>query len=159
RRRKAGHHHPGAQGMKRAALLIAFSALVLGAGCNSDLAGDRERTPSATGTGAGGASTGSTSTSSTTTGSGGSGMGGMMPPTANDLKARCGMSNVAPPMLRRLTRTELENSILDIFPQIAPMYTGVKLGPDALSSLKFTNDASVLLVGSDTAKDVLKTAK
>jgi hypothetical protein len=147
--------------MKSPVLLFTLAAVAL-AGCNSDLAGDRDRTTSSTSSGAGGAGTGSssTSTSTTTMGTGGSGTGGTFGmPTASDLKGRCQQSKIAPPMLRRLTRTELENSILDVFPQIAPMYTGVKLGPDALSTLKFSNDASVLVVGGETVKEVLKTAK
>jgi hypothetical protein len=92
---------------------------------------------------------------------GGSGGGPIGPttPSASDLKARCAQSKVAPPLLRRLTRSEIDNSIFDIFPQIAKSYGGVKLGPDPLSTLKFTNDASVLLVGDETAKEILKTAK
>src|SRR5258708_20456428 len=62
-------------------------------------------------------------------------------------------------MVRRVTHGEAENSSRDLCPAIAPTYGGVKLGPDPLSSLKFTNDASVLVIGDETAKEILKTAK
>jgi len=127
-------------------------AVVLGlaAACNAQVETRPDRSGS---TGAGG------SPPTTDGGAGGIAPIGVTTPSASDLKARCAQSKVAPPMLRRLTRTELENSLLDIFPQIATVYGGVKLGPDPLSSLKFTNDASVLVVGGETAKEILKTAK
>jgi Protein of unknown function (DUF1588)/Protein of unknown function (DUF1592)/Protein of unknown function (DUF1595)/Protein of unknown function (DUF1587) len=141
--------------MKSHTLLFLAATLGLYSACNHDLSGPRDHAG-----GAGGAGSGSTGTG-TGTGTGGSGgsLIGPSTPSVSDVKTRCAQSKLAPPMLRRLTRTEIENSILDVFPQIAATYGGVKLGPDPLSSLKFTNDASVLVVGGETAKEILKTAK
>jgi hypothetical protein len=141
--------------MKTSTLLSLAAASALAAACNGDIGGTRNHDTMAS-TGMGGA----TGTGSTTgTGGTGGSLIGPTTPSASDLQVRCAQSKIAPPMLRRLTRTELENSILDVFPQIAATYGGVKLGPDPLSSLKFTNDASVLVVGGETAKEILKTAK
>jgi hypothetical protein len=138
--------------MKRSLVTLLAAVAGLSSACNGDVAGTRH--PNAGSGGAGGSmGTG------TGTGGGGGGLIGPSTPKVSDVKARCAQSNVAPPMLRRLTRAELENSILDVFPQIASTYGGVKLGPDPLSSLKFTNDASVLVVGGETAKEIFKTAK
>jgi Protein of unknown function (DUF1595)/Protein of unknown function (DUF1587) len=128
---------------------LAVAALV---GACSPAAGTRSQPASGSG---GGGSEG--------TGGGGGGAGinvtGGTTPSADDVKSRCQQSNLAPPTLRRLTRKELENTIFDVFPAIASTWKGVKLGPDPLSQLKFTNDASVLVVGSDTAKEIQRTAE
>jgi hypothetical protein len=141
--------------MKRPNLLPLAAVLLLASGCSGEVGVQRNH-PS----GAGGAGSGSTG-SGTGSGTGGSAGTPIGPSTPNvqDLKTRCAQSKLAPPMLRRLTRAEIQNSILAVFPQIAATYDGVKLGPDPLSSLKFTNDASVLVVGDETAKEILKTAK
>jgi hypothetical protein len=133
---------------RRAVGCVALAALGFTAACSPDVG----RTRAVAGTG-GGEGTG-----------GGGGNGGILvtggtTPSAEDVKARCNQSSLAPPVLRRLTRRELENTILDVFPQIANDFKGVKLGPDPLSQLKFTNDASVLVVGTETAKEVLRTAQ
>jgi hypothetical protein len=142
--------------MKRRGLLgVGLLLLGLASACNSDLAEQRIRN---SGSGAGGAGGGQVTTGTGTGGSAGV-IIGMTTPNVSDLKGRCPQSKIAPPMLRRLTRAEIENTIVDVFPQIAATYGGVKLGPDPLSSLKFTNDASVLVVGDETAKEILKTAK
>jgi len=137
--------------MKRLALRALAMGLIGLAACNNDV-GPRHLSTSAAG-GAGGQPPGMD----------GGGSGGIpigpTTPSASAVRARCAQSKVAPPMLRRLTRSEIDNSIFDLFPQIASSYSGVKLGPDPLSSLKFTNDASVLLVGDETAKEILKMAK
>ena len=58
------------------------------------------------------------------------------------------------PILRRLTRQELENSIGDVFPEIAGDWGGVQLGPDPNSKLGFANDANALLVGDSVAEKI-----
>lgn len=140
-------------------LSLAAILLVFGSACAEDA---RARDLGSAGQ-AGGGSLSAGAGGTAGTGTGGSGIGGttnvVTTATADDIKTRCPQSKIAPPTLRRLTRDEIESSILDIFPQIATVYGGVKLGPDPLSNLKFTNDASVLVVGADTARDVLKTAK
>jgi hypothetical protein len=80
-------------------------------------------------------------------------------PSAEQARQRCAQSNLAPPMLRRLTRGELERTILGVFPDIATDWKGSRLGPDPSSSLHFSNDANVLVVGTQTAAEVARTAK
>lgn len=97
-------------------------------------------------------------------GSAGSSTGGTSNPpigplTPDTVVTRCEQSRLMPPRLRRLTRAELEASIRQVFGLTAAQWSGTTLGPDPTSALKFSNDASVLVVGSDTAKNLLKTAK
>ncbi|HEX9295250.1 MAG TPA: hypothetical protein VF881_05430, partial [Polyangiaceae bacterium] len=63
------------------------------------------------------------------------------------IKDRCPESKAGAPVLRRLTRQELQNTIGDIFPEIAGDWGGVQLGPDPNSRLGFTNDSFVLMAG------------
>jgi Protein of unknown function (DUF1592)/Protein of unknown function (DUF1588)/Protein of unknown function (DUF1595)/Protein of unknown function (DUF1587) len=79
--------------------------------------------------------------------------------TLDEVGAHCGGSRLAPGVLRRLTRQELENTILDVFPSIGAQWSGVDLGPDPVSTLGFGNDASSLLMGEQTGREVLATAK
>lgn len=72
--------------------------------------------------------------------------------------ARCESSQLGPRLLRRLTRDELEHSLRDIFPELGDAWAGVRLGPDPLSKLGFSNDAAMLQVGDQTAADLLDTA-
>lgn len=80
-------------------------------------------------------------------------------PSADDVKSRCQESSIAPPALRRLTRAELQTTLIDVFPELVSDWAGVKLGPDPLSALRFSNDASLLVVGPQAAGEILKTAK
>jgi hypothetical protein len=80
-------------------------------------------------------------------------------PTLDGARARCAVSKLAPRTLRRLTRQELGNAIRDVFPTIAAQWSGVDLGPDPISPLGFGNDSSTLLVGEQTAREILATAK
>jgi hypothetical protein len=73
--------------------------------------------------------------------------------------ARCARTRLAPRQLRRLTRQELESTIRDVFPTISEAWFGVDLGADPVSTLGFANDASALLVGEQTAGEILDTAK
>ncbi|HEX3850433.1 MAG TPA: DUF1588 domain-containing protein, partial [Polyangiaceae bacterium] len=74
-------------------------------------------------------------------------------------RQRCVTSNVGPPILRRLTQQEFQNTVADIFPQIASTWSGVKIGTDAVSALGFSNDAATLVVGQQTAQEILSTAE
>ena len=74
-------------------------------------------------------------------------------------KQRCATSNVGPPMLRRLTQQEFQHTVADIFPQIVGGWAGVKIGTDAVSALGFSNDAATLVVGEQTAQEILATAE
>lgn len=71
----------------------------------------------------------------------------------------CASTDVGPPLLRRLTNLELENTIGDIFPAIKTAWRGVKLGVDPVSHAGFANDASVLQVNQQTAQEILDTAE
>jgi hypothetical protein len=73
--------------------------------------------------------------------------------------AICASTDVGPPLLRRLTNAELENTLGDIFPAIKASWRGVKLGVDPISHLGFANDASVLQVNQQTAQEILDTAE
>jgi hypothetical protein len=81
------------------------------------------------------------------------------PSTLPGASARCATSALAPRTLRRLTRGELQNAIRDIFPTVSARWTGVDLGPDPTSTQGFDNDGSALLVGQQTAEEILATAK
>lgn len=76
-----------------------------------------------------------------------------------DIRERCGASRVGPPLLRRLTRSELQATIEDVFPEIVADWRGTRLSADPASTLGFANDSSALLVGVQTAGEVLKTAE
>lgn len=71
----------------------------------------------------------------------------------------CDGSTMGPPLLRRLTNIELENTLGDIFPGIKASWQGVKLGVDPVSQVGFANDAAVLQVGQQTAQEILDTAE
>lgn len=71
----------------------------------------------------------------------------------------CEGAVVGPPLLRRLTNVELENTLGDIFPTLKPSWQGVKLGVDPVSKSGFANDAAVLQVGQQTAQEILDTAE
>ncbi|MCX4245205.1 DUF1592 domain-containing protein [Paraliomyxa miuraensis] len=73
--------------------------------------------------------------------------------------ARCEDSRVGPPLLRRLTRNELQATIEAAFPELLPGWPGVAVGPDPVSKLGFGNDAQTLVVGNQTADELLETAQ
>ncbi len=73
--------------------------------------------------------------------------------------ARCDATQLPPPQLRRLTATELERTLRDVFPSLAKGWSGVRLGADPVSSLGFSNDARTLVVASQTAQELLGTAE
>lgn len=77
----------------------------------------------------------------------------------DEVRETCGAgaSKVGRPVLRRLTQGETQASLLDIFGLAG--WTGVKLSPDPSSHVGFTNDSSVLVVGGNTARELLKTAE
>lgn len=79
--------------------------------------------------------------------------------TQETVRARCDVSKVGPPQLRRLTQQEFQRTVLDIFPQIGSGWSGVKIGTDSVSALGFSNDASTLVVGQQTAQEILSTAE
>jgi len=92
-------------------------------------------------------------------GAGGGGNGIIIPGTRETAGLRCEASEVGPPQLRRLTQAEYQNTIADVFPEIGGSWQGVRLGPDPTSPLGFTNDASLLVVSTQTAQEILDTAE
>ncbi len=74
-------------------------------------------------------------------------------------QARCEESKVGPPLLRRLTQAELDNTVRAVFPEIAGTFEGVSVGADTVSHHGFGNDAEVLWVAEQTARELLETAE
>ena len=74
-------------------------------------------------------------------------------------QARCEESKIGPPMLRRLTRHEFDMTIRAVFPEIEASFDGVALGADTISAQGFGNDADVLVVSEQTAREILDTAE
>ncbi len=130
----------------RALTLGILGLSLLALGCEGGVRG-MERTRVDSGTGG-----------TSSTGSGGSG-GTVATGTRETASARCATSDVGPPQLRRLTQSEIGNTVADVFPEISASWKGVRLGPDPVSALGFTNDASVLVVGAQTAQEILETAE
>ncbi len=77
----------------------------------------------------------------------------------SDTRARCETSNTAPAMLRRLTKLEIENTVKDVFPGNFDAAWLSRLSPDQASTLGFTNNSSLLLVGSQTLTEIIDTAE
>lgn len=127
-------------------------SMVLGvlASLNACVAGSEGKAPEQGAAGAG--SSGAPGTA------GGTGTAGNTT-TQETVRARCDTSKVGPPQLRRLTQQEFQRTVLDIFPQIASGWSGVKIGTDSVSALGFSNDASTLVVGQQTAQEILSTAE
>ncbi len=73
--------------------------------------------------------------------------------------ARCESSRVGPPLLRRLTQHEFDATVRALFPEIDGVFGGVALGADTVSSLGFGNDAGVLVVSEQAAREILDTAE
>jgi hypothetical protein len=131
--------------MRRGATLVALAALLAaGPGCDASGGG----TNGTDGPESGGSA-----------GTGGSASPPTGPLTPDSVATRCPESRLMPPRLRRLTRSELEGSIRQVFGLTPAQWSGTTLGPDPTSALKFSNDANVLVIGGDTAKNLLKTAK
>src|SRR5690606_24022519 len=75
-------------------------------------------------------------------------------PPPPDAKGRCESSVVGPPLMRRLTRAEFENTIRAAFPTLGGNSGAVAVGPDPLSNLGFSNGAATLEVGKQTANEI-----
>lgn len=79
--------------------------------------------------------------------------------TPGGVQERCDEPQVGPPLLRRLTRHELAQTIRAVFPQIQGVFEATALGPDTVSPLGFANDAGTLLVTEQIAKELQTTAE
>jgi len=78
---------------------------------------------------------------------------------AVDPASRCSESRIGPPMLRRLNRTEYTNTLEGLFDGLAGKWSGGRMGPDPVSDLGFDNDAAILVVSDQVAKEILATAE
>lgn len=80
--------------------------------------------------------------------------------SAEQVRSTCEDSRSGPRLLRRLTRSETDASLRDIFPELNTAgWAGVKLSVDSGSKLGFSNDANLLVVGGSTAREWQKTAE
>lgn len=95
-------------------------------------------------------------------GSGGSSGDGQAEPLplepGGDPTLLCGQSEAGPPALRRLNRRELERSIRDILPVVGSDWRSA-LSADTVSEAGFDNDAGMLLVSKQTARELAETAE
>lgn len=76
-----------------------------------------------------------------------------------DPAERCEASRIGPPLLRRLTQAEFDSTVRTVFPAIAETFDAVSVGADTTSALGFRNDAGTLVVGEQTAAEILATAE
>jgi hypothetical protein len=75
-----------------------------------------------------------------------------------DATAVCGISDIGFPGLRRLSRRELETTLRDVFPALGATWAST-LSADGISHAGFDNDANVLLVSKQTARELAATAE
>jgi hypothetical protein len=99
-------------------------------------------------------------------GAGGGSMGNLSTgktPTVDQIGGACSMTQIAPPLLRRLGMREFANTVRAAFAPLtaagANWESFIAVADDTLSSLRLAGDASVLLVGSQTAKEILASAE
>jgi hypothetical protein len=96
-----------------------------------------------------------------TGGGGGSSGAASVPPIdvePGDATQLCGTSLAGPPVLRRLTRREVENSLRDIFPVLGADWRSL-LSADTVAESGFDNDNNQLLVSRQTARELADTAE
>src|SRR5690606_32993428 len=128
----------GAEGMKRLTTLLSAGLVLASLGCAPEEEGRNDREP--------------TDTSHPVDTPGGQ-------LKASQVMNRCETSRIGPALLRRLTRGELQATVEDVFPEIRGEWRGTRLSADPASVLGFSNDAAALLVGSQTASELLRTAE
>ncbi|MEA2699763.1 MAG: hypothetical protein QOI66_4034 [Myxococcales bacterium] len=84
-------------------------------------------------------------------------------PTVDKLGNACAATQIAPPLLRRLGTREYAATVQAAFPALGKAGVDVSslisISDDTLSKLRLGNDASVLLVGNQTAKEVMASAE
>jgi hypothetical protein len=134
----------------RKSLGVLLSGALLGAACSPGESGSGGDAGSSGSAGAGGSS----ATGGGGTGTGGTGIAGS---GGGNPVETCGKSTVTAPLLRRLTRGELERSLASVFPQVAGQWVNT-LASDTVTQRGFDNDAYSLLVSKQTAREVGETA-
>jgi hypothetical protein len=65
----------------------------------------------------------------------------------------CGASQIGAPRLRRLSRDELASTLSDVFPELSGKWSNT-LSADPISPHGFDNDAALLSVGKQTAREL-----
>ena len=130
------------------ALCLVFGTLAASVACSAGEGADLAN---------GGDSGGGTAGVSGSSGSGGGGTGGGGTGGTGNPVETCGTSRVSPPLLRRLTRRELENSLASIFPTVAGQWQST-LASDSVTVRGFDNDAATLVVSKQTARELDETA-
>jgi hypothetical protein len=75
-----------------------------------------------------------------------------------DPTALCAASEAGAPVLRRLNRREMENTLRDVFPVLGAAWRST-LSADTVSDAGFDNDSSQLLVSKQTARELADTAE
>jgi hypothetical protein len=124
--------------------VLAALPLILAGACAGDAKGG--------GGGSGGGNSGSGGSG------GGPGSGGSNPGTGGvPLVLSCPSPNAGSPLLRLLTRGELQNTLGDVFPEVRTQWAGT-LPASRVSGYGFDNDAS-LTVGKQLASALLETAE
>jgi hypothetical protein len=95
-------------------------------------------------------------------GSGGQAPVGPSTPTPvgvdGDASAVCGQSAAGLPALRRLNRREIESTLRAVFPSLGASWRSV-LSADTVSASGFDNDAAMLQVSKQTARELAETAE
>jgi hypothetical protein len=135
--------------MRSSGLLLATALFGCSAGEGADLPDD-----------SGGGGTAGSSGSSATGGTSGSGTGGtgLAGSGGGNPVETCGESKVTLPLLRRLTRREIERSLSSIFPAVAGQWQNT-LASDTVTDRGFDNDAFSLVVSKQTAREIGETAE
>lgn len=155
--------------MTRLALrLTALLAAGVIAGCSASDAGPGAGSGgSSSGSGSGGRSSGSGGNSGSGSGGNSSGSGGNSSGSGGDsggtgsggsaaVVLSCNSAALGTPALRLLTRSELQNSLGDVFPEVKSQWTA-SLPSNTISAVGFDNDQSAT-VGGQLAGSILDTA-
>jgi hypothetical protein len=111
-----------------------------------------------TGQGTNGGSGGGGTATSAAGGTGGSGMVIPEVPGVPEAPDACDESALGGRLLRRLTNRELTNTYAAVFPEAAAQVT-TELPPDVQGSVRLTNDASTLTMGSQMAEAITARAE
>lgn len=72
-------------------------------------------------------------------------------------RTRCGETEIVQADLRRLTASEFQSTLEDVFPEILDLWAGVALGTDPTGPVGFSNDSRLLVVGPQTAEEIFRT--
>lgn len=146
--------------MRRSRTWSLGPALLFAVACSAAGGSSDEETPLVPAPSAGGAA--GSGGEVATAGSAGSPITDAPPPPDDvdpgDATQLCGTSYAGPPVLRRLTRREVENSLRDTFPVLGEGWRST-LSADTVAASGFDNDNNQLLVSRQTARELADTAE